>query len=107
MRWAQSTDVRSHWLADPDHAFLYGSSLRVSARRDLFLDASKDPAVALYNRAVAMRVAERSDALADFRTLTLDRVRELTRRYDLDYLITEAVLPLPLAYQNARFKCIF
>ena len=104
MRWAQSTDVRSHWLADPDHAFLYGTSLRVSGRRDLFLDASKDPAVAIYDRAVAMRVAERSHALADFRTLTLERVRELTRRYDLDYLITEAVLPLPLAYQNARFK---
>jgi hypothetical protein len=104
MRWAQSTDVRSHWLADPDHAFLYGSSLRVGARRDLFLDASKDPAVALYDRAVAMRVAERSDALADFRTLTPERARELTRRYDLDYLITEAVLPLPLAYQNKRFK---
>ena len=75
----------------PGHAFLYGSSLRVGARRDLFLDASKDPAVALYDRAVAMRVAERSDASADFLTLTLERVRELTRRYNLDYLITEAV----------------
>jgi hypothetical protein len=104
MRWARSTDVRSHWLADPDHAFLYGSSLRVSGRRDVFLDASKDPAVALYDRALAMRVAERSRALADFGTLTVDRVRELARRYDLDYLITEAVLPLPLAYHNARFN---
>ena len=103
MRWVQSTDVGSHWLTDPNHAYLYGSSLRVSGRRDVFLDASKDPAVALYDRDIAMRVEERERALADFGTLTVDRVRELARRHDLDYLITEAVLPLPLAYHNARF----
>ena len=104
MRWAQSTDVRSHWLAHPDHAFLFGSSLRVSGRRDVFLDASKDPAVAIFDRAVAMQVAERARAVPDFGKLTADRAGELARRYDLDYLITEAVLPLPLAYRNARFN---
>jgi hypothetical protein len=104
MRWVQSTDVRSHWIADPDHAFLYGSSLRVGGRRDVFLDASKDPAVAIFDRALAMRVAERARASADFRVLTADRALELARRYEIDFLITEAVLPLPVAYQNARFK---
>jgi hypothetical protein len=104
MRWAQSTDVGSHWLAHPDHAFLFGSSLRVSGRRDVLLDASKDPAVAIFDRDIAMQVAERARAVADFRTLTAGRAGELARRYDLDYLITEAVLPLPLAYHNARFN---
>lgn len=104
MRWAQSTDVHSHWLADPNHAFLYGSSLRVSGRRDVFLDASKDPAVAIFDRTLAMQVAERARASADFSQLTADRARELARRYDLDYVITEARLSLPLAYRNARFN---
>jgi hypothetical protein len=104
MRWVQSTDIRSHWLADPDHAFLYGSSLRVSGRRDVFLDASKDPAVAIFDRALAMRVAERARASAGFRTLTADGARDLARKYEIDYLITESVLPLPVAYRNARFN---
>jgi hypothetical protein len=104
MQWAQSTHVGSHWLAHPEHAFLYGSSLRVSGRRDVLLDASKDPAVAIFDRALAMQVAERSRAASDFGALTAERVRELARRYELDYLITEAALPMPLAYQNARFN---
>jgi hypothetical protein len=104
MRFAQSTDPRSHWLAHPEHAFLYGSSLRVGGRRDVFLDASKDPAVAIFNRALALQVAERARAVPDFGALTAGRVHELARRYDLDYLITEALLPLPAVYRNARFS---
>jgi hypothetical protein len=104
MRYAQTTDVRSHWIAHPDHTFLYGSGVRVSGRRDVFMERSKDPAIAMYDRAIAMRVAERLRAVGDFDALTADRARELASRYDLDYLITEMPLALPVAYRNGRFQ---
>ena len=66
MRWARSsTPVDAHWLAHPDHAFRYGSSLRVGGRRDLFHEGSKDPAVAMYDRDLAMRVQERAAAVSE------------------------------------------
>ena len=36
--------------------------------------------------------------------MTADRARELAARYDLDYLVFEKDLPLPIAYRNGRFK---
>jgi hypothetical protein len=103
MRWAATrTALDSHWLAHPDHAHLYGTSVRVSARRDVFHENSKDPAVAIYDRDLAMRVRERAPAVADFDGLTERAAIELARRYDLDYLITERRLRLPLAYRNER-----
>lgn len=104
MRWARSTERGSHWLAHPDHAYLYGSGVRVSGRRDVFLERSKDPAIAMYDRGVAMRVQERLPLVSDFDDLSAPRVLDLARRYDLDFLITEVPLPLPLAYRNARFN---
>ncbi|HSL23424.1 MAG TPA: hypothetical protein VK886_17985 [Vicinamibacterales bacterium] len=103
MRWAASSDARSHWLAHPYHAVLYGESLRVSARRDVLVEATKDPAVAMYDRAIAMRVADRLRASGDFDALSAEQARDLARRYDLDFLITEIPLPLPVAYRNAQF----
>lgn len=105
MRWAESaTPAGSHWLAHPNHAFLYGTSVRVSGRRDVFHEASKDPAVAMYDRGVAMRVRERAAEVGDFDTLTAPQALALARRYHLDFLITDRPLPLPLAYRNARFN---
>lgn len=102
MQWAALTPHDSHWLADPNHAYRYGTSLRVSARRDVFHEHSKDPAIAMYDRDLAMRVRERVQALANFEALTEPALRDLARRYDLDYLITERRLRLPLAYRNTR-----
>ena len=104
MRWAAGTDKRSHWLAHPNHAFLYGSSLRVAGRRDLFHEAGKDPAVALYDRGLAMRVAERAQAVSDFDALTPERLRALAAQYDLDYVITDTDLALPVTYRNEQFR---
>jgi hypothetical protein len=36
--------------------------------------------------------------------MTTDRARELAVRYDLDYLVTVGVLPLPEAYRNGQFR---
>ena len=103
-RWIgrQPSDV--HVLADPAHARRFGSSVRVAAARDVYLEDVKDAAIAMYSRDMAMRVLGRTRALGDFSTLTPERALELARTYDLDYLVAERAIDLPLAYKNARFR---
>ena len=104
MRWLRTTPLDTHVLADPGHAWKYGTSVRVSAERDVFFEDVKDSAIAIYSRDVAVRVVERARALGQFDGLTPERARALADRYDLDYLVTAADLPMPLAYRNAQFR---
>jgi hypothetical protein len=104
MQWIRKQPIDAHVLADPGHAWKYGTSVRVAAERDVFLEEVKDSAVAIYSRDVAVRFLERVRASLDFEQLTADRARELAARYDLDYLVFEKDLPLPIAYRNQRFK---
>jgi hypothetical protein len=104
MRWVRGTDERTHILADPDHAFRYGTSVRVLGERDVFLENSKDTALATYSRDVAHRVLERIRAIGDFGALGPERAQALAARYDLDYLITERPMSLPRVYANGRFN---
>ena len=104
MRWLAAQPVDLHVLADPGHAWKYGTSVRVSAGRDVFQEDVKDSAIAIYSRDVAMRVLERSRVLTDFERLTTDQARALARQYDLDYLVTNAgMLALPVAYRSGKF----
>jgi hypothetical protein len=103
MRWIAAQPADVHVLADPGHAWKYGTSVRVSAERDVFQEDVKDSALAIYSRDVAMRVLERSRAIGDFAQLTPDRARALAARYDLDCLVTTAALDLPVAYRNQQF----
>jgi hypothetical protein len=106
MHWLGAQPLDVHVLADPGHALLYGSSVRVAAHRDVVLENIKDTAVALYARDVAMRVRERRASIGDdFSHLSLRRAESLARQYDLDYLVTAGdALALPVAYQNATFR---
>jgi hypothetical protein len=104
MRWLSRQPVTTHVLADPGHSWKYGTSVRVSATRDVFLEDVKDSAIAIYSRDVAHRVVERAAALGDFAAMTPDRARELAAEYDLDYLVTEGRLDLPVAYENSQFR---
>jgi hypothetical protein len=104
MRWLQHQPIDVHVLADPGHAFKYGVSVRVAAARDVLLEDDKDSAIALYSRAIAERVVERRRALQDFTSLTADQARTLAQHYDLDYLVTEAGLPLHEVYRNSQFR---
>ena len=104
MRWLQEQPLDTHVLADPGHAWKYGTSVRVSAERDVFLEDVKDSAVAIYSRDVALRYLDRSRAAADFDQMSAERARALAAKYDLDYLVVEADLPLPIAYRNNRFR---
>jgi hypothetical protein len=103
MRWLSRQPVTAHVLADPGHSWKYGTSVRVSATRDVFLEDVKDSAIAIYSRDVAHRVVERAAALGDFTAMTPDRARSLATKYDLDYLVTETRLDLPQAYENTQF----
>ena len=103
MSWLGRAPLDTHVLADPGHAWRYGTSVRVAAGRDVYIEEVKDTAMAMYSRRAAMRVGERIAALGDFGTLTPERARALADRFDLDYLVTERALDLPAAYRNARF----
>ena len=103
MRWLAGTPESAHVLADPGHAWKYGSSVRVSGRRDVLLEEVKDSAMAMYGRDVARRVAGRTAAIGDFQALTPERALSLAKEYELDFLVTEHALALPIAYRNGRF----
>ena len=104
MRWIARQRIDAYVLADPGHAFKYGASVRVAARRDVLLEDDKDSAIALYNRAIAVEVVERRRALVNFESLTVDGARALTARYGLTFLVTEAALDLPEVYHNDQFR---
>lgn len=103
MRWAGERPIGTHFLADPGHAWRYGSSVRAASGRDVYLEEVKDIGIAIYSSAVAHRVARRIADLGDFSALDPAHARWLAHRYNLDYLITEQVLDLPAAHQHGRF----
>jgi hypothetical protein len=104
MSWLRRQPADTHVLADPGHGWKYATSVRVSAERDVLLEEVKDSALAIYSRDVATRFVDRVQAVGDFASLSPDRAQELARRYDLDFLVTEADLALPVAYRNDRFR---
>jgi hypothetical protein len=104
MAWARASEAGSGWLADPGHAARYGTSVRVAAHRDVFVEAIKDGAVGMYDRAVALRTRDRVAALGDFATLSAGRARALAREFDLDYLVSEHRLELPLAFESGALR---
>jgi hypothetical protein len=103
MGWLRRQDRRVHVFADPGHSWKFGTSVRVSAERDVLLEEVKDSALAIYSRDVAARVMDRTMAVDDFMALTPEKARSLAMRYDLDYLVTATEMPLPEAYRNSRF----
>lgn len=93
----------AHVLADPGHAWKYGYPVR-SVGLDVYLEDTKDAAMALYSRATATRVIERMRDLDNFEALTPERTLALAAKYDLDYLITTSSLDLDLVAIEGRFR---
>lgn len=104
MAWLRAQRVDAHVLADPGHAWRYSTSVRVAAERDLFHEDVKDAALAMYDRGVAMRVVERRALTNDFASKSAAELLTLARDYDLDYLVTDERLDLPVVYENATFR---
>jgi hypothetical protein len=104
MAWARTTDKAAGWFADPMHAVLYGSSVRVAGERDVLVEAVKDAAIGMYDRAIAIRTDERMRDAGHFDDLTADNARRIGARYDLDFLVTESRLDLPLAFESGALR---
>ena len=105
MTFLRTRPVTTLVLADPEHAWLYGSSVRVAALRDTVLEQVKDSAMAIYDRPIAMRIGERAVALHGFADFTEAQFVTAGARYDADVLVIERgrSFTLPVLYENARF----
>ena len=59
----------------------------------------------MYDRPTAMRVAERSAALADMDSMNEEQLRALGQRFDARLAVLERGRPLslPVMYENATF----
>jgi hypothetical protein len=102
--FAQTTPEDSGWFAHPNHAAKYGTSFRMAAGRDVFVEAVKDSAIGLYDRSIAMRTHDRLEALGDFATLSESRMKAFAAQYGLDYLVTEADLTLPEVFRSGVLR---
>lgn len=105
MQWLTTQPADWHVLADPDHGWKYGTSVRVAAHRDTLVEVGKDTAIAMYDRAIALRVAERLRAVGTFNELTQDALEQLAARFALDVVVAESAqtYALPVLYRNDRF----
>ena len=103
MKWAGERPVGTNFLTDPEHAWRYGSSVRAASGRDVYLESVKDIGIAIYSSAMAARISSRIAELGDFAALEPAHARWLAKRHDLDYLITEHAIDLPLVHRNGRF----
>ena len=93
-------------LADPGHAWKHGPSVRAGALHDTVLEQSKDSALAIYDRGIAMRVAERGPELNGFDTLDTGRARRLGQRYGARILVLARTqtIDLPVLFENPGFR---
>jgi hypothetical protein len=105
MRWLAAQPSDWHVLADPGHAWKYGISVRVGASRDTLIESVKDSAIAIYDRDIALRVAERGHLTAEYDQMSTARMRMLDDEYGLDVAVVAAgrALEFPLLYRNASF----
>jgi hypothetical protein len=85
-------------LADPGHAWKFGTAVRIGAQRDVYLEETKDVAMAMYSKDAATRVAERIDAVAGFDGLDEAGLLALARRDGLTVLVTTRRLRLPVLH---------
>jgi hypothetical protein len=106
MTWLKRQPGQLNVLADPGHAWLYGSSVRLAASRDTVLEQIKDTALAMYDRDVAARVHERVEALSGFAGFSTPQLRDVGARFQADVVVVERtrLLDLPALYENARFR---
>jgi hypothetical protein len=105
MTWLKDRPEQWHVLADPGHAWKYGGSVRLAAEKDTLVESGKDSALAIYDRDIAMRVAERLAAVPDFNGISKEDLQQLASRFGLDVV----VLPVgedpgfPVLHRNDQF----
>jgi hypothetical protein len=102
--WASGTPKDTGFIADPMHAARYGTSLRMAAARDVFVEGTKDAAIGMYDRTIAFRTRDRLRELGDATALSVEQVRALGHEHGLSYFVTEQQLPLPLAFEAGEIR---
>ncbi len=100
----EHTAADAHLLLDPQHVWTVGSSGRVVAARDVLLEDDKDTSMSFYSRDLAMRIAERREAVGHFDAMDEQRALALALRYDLRYVVSSATLALPVAYERGGVR---
>ncbi len=93
------TPTNTYVLADPAHAWRLGTAVRIGAERDVFLEETKDLAMAMYSRDAAQRVTTRIDSTQGFAGMTPAALTALAAREGLDVFVTERTLDLPVAHR--------
>lgn len=102
LRWIRaSTPADAFVLADPGHAWKpgMGTAVRIGAARDVFLEETKDVAMAMYSREAAHRVAARIEAAQGLDTMPEAALLALAARERLTVFVTPRTLDLPLLHR--------
>jgi hypothetical protein len=101
-----STPKDAFVLADPGHAWKpgMGTAVRIAAQRDVFLEETKDVAMALYSRETANRVAKRIADAAVVPTADAPTLRALGTAQGLTVLAIDRVLDLPLLFSSGAIR---
>jgi hypothetical protein len=102
LRWIRaSTPPDAFVLAHAGHAWKpgMGTAVRIGAARDVFLEETKDVAMAMYSREAAHRVAGRIEAAQGLDTMPEAGLRALAAREGLTVFVTPRTLELPLLHR--------
>ncbi len=101
LRWVRAqTPADTYVLADPGHAWKMGTAVRIGAARDVFLEETKDVAMAMYPREAAHRIAGRIAATQGFADWTPAALRALAGREGLTVLVSPRRLDLPVLHRS-------
>jgi hypothetical protein len=58
----------------------------------------------MYERDVAIRTRDRLLEIDDYDHMTDGRARELAAKYELDFMVSEAAMSLPIAYSSGSLR---
>ncbi|MEP7117415.1 MAG: hypothetical protein ABI880_07530 [Acidobacteriota bacterium] len=105
LTWVRtSTPSNTYVLADPSHAWEMGTAVRIGAARDVYLEETKDVAMAMYSRPAAHRVAARITATQGFSAMSPDALRALVAGDGPAVLVSERPLALPVLFQTGVIR---
>lgn len=107
LAWVRTeTPADTYLLADPGHAWesTMGTAVRIGARRDVFLEETKDVAMAMYSRTAAERVSARIAALQTFEVMGEADLRAFAARHGLTVLVSTRSLDLPVRFQAGAVR---
>ena len=107
LAWIRThTPATAYVLADPGHAWKpgMGTAVRIGAARDVYLEETKDVAMAMYSREAAHRVAARIEASQGFDAMSADDLRAFATREGTTHLVTTRTLDLPLLHRAGTVR---